>query len=101
MSKRIPNTNNREWGFFGTMTRAHNESVATTTWQVAGGALVATLGVTPEVAQTILDSTVGRHLADQVSHLASDLVAMNKRLSEVVNRSGWRRSIALVLKGTK
>ena len=58
-------TNNTEWGFFGTI-RHHAESE--TAWELAMPAIQRATG-SPEIAvRDFLDSTHGRHFADDVAN---------------------------------
>ncbi|UYA98684.1 hypothetical protein P9A44_gp14 [Xanthomonas phage vB_Xar_IVIA-DoCa5] len=80
-------TNNEEWGFFGTC--RSNGANADLEWTKAIAVLEG-LDLTAEVARDVLDSTFGRHVADQVTS-GVDLADLLKRWNK-----DFRRTVALV-----
>jgi hypothetical protein len=79
-----PRTRNREWGFFGTCVHnghadpeaAWDEAMATLTDRNGGFRLE------PENARDLLDSTWGRHLADQV---------VGQAIGKTIKGLGWEQ----------
>ena len=63
MRNEIPTTQNEEWGFWGTM---RHEGCQEETWEQAIIAVSSILWCEYEDARLVLDSTVGRHIADTV-----------------------------------
>lgn len=64
-------TNNKEWGFFGTMGKK-----AEAAWPMAMAAVQAATGQKAEAVRAFLDSSHGRHFADDVGnglHAGQDL----------------------------
>ena len=86
----IPQTQNREWGFFGTMSHHADPERA---WDIALAFIAGTTGCSPDATRAFLDSRYGRHFADEVSnHLAA-----GKALASAINAAtatwmGWRIS---------
>ncbi len=86
----IPQTLNREYGFFGTMSHHADPERA---WDTALAFIAGTTGCSPDATRAFLDSRHGRHFADEVSnHLAA-----GKALASAINAAtatwmGWRIS---------
>ena len=89
-STNIPQTQNREWGFFGTMAHHADPERA---WDIALAFIAGTTGCNPDATRAFLDSRHGRHFADEVSnHLTT-----GKALATAINTAattwmGWRIS---------
>jgi hypothetical protein len=89
-STSIPQTLNREYGFFGTMSHHADPERA---WDIALAFIAGTTGCSPDATRAFLDSRYGRHFADEVSnHLAA-----GQRLASAINAAattwmGWRIS---------
>ena len=89
-STNIPQTQNREWGFFGTMSHHADPERA---WDIALAFIAGTTGCSPDATRAFLDSRYGRHFADEVSnHLTAC-----KALASAINAAtatwmGWRIS---------
>ena len=89
-STNIPQTQNREFGFFGTMSHHADPERA---WDIALAFIAGTTGCSPDATRAFLDSRYGRHFADEVSnHLAA-----GKALAWAINAAtatwmGWRIS---------
>jgi hypothetical protein len=60
----ILETQNTAWGFYGTMSRANADSAHA--WELAFAGLAAATGATAEQVRAFLDSSHGRHFADDV-----------------------------------
>jgi hypothetical protein len=86
----IPQTENREHGFFGTMSHHADPERA---WDIALAFIAGTTGCSPDATRAFLDSRYGRHFADEVSnHLTA-----GKALASAINAAtatwmGWRIS---------
>ena len=86
----IPQTQNREWGFFGTISHHADPERA---WDIALAFIAGTTGCSPDATRAFLDSRYGRHFADEVSnHLTA-----GKALASAINAAtatwmGWRIS---------
>ncbi len=95
-NKTIP-TNNPEWGFWGTS--MHNGYDADLTWTTTSQFLIKNFELTPEQTRTVLDSTFGRHLADDLSFIESNKPgiasgpiskkAINAHLKKRIANKGW------------
>ncbi len=86
----IPQTRNREWGFFGTMSHHADPERA---WDIALAFIAGTTGCSPDATRAFLDSRHGRHFADEVSNR----LAEGKALASAINAAtatwmGWRIS---------
>lgn len=85
-----PRTHNREWGFFGTCEHnGHTNPPAA--WNEAVETLTNPEGafrMDPETARELLDSTMGRHLADQVCGMG-----IAAGLNGLARDRGWARDI--------
>ncbi len=65
----IPQTENCEWRFFGTISYHADPERA---WDIALAFIAGTTGCSPGATRAFLDSRHGRHFADEVSnHLAA------------------------------
>ena len=86
----IPQTENREHGFFGTISHHADPERA---WDIALAFIAGITGCSPDATRAFLDSRHGRHFADEVSnHLAA-----GKGLASAINAAtatwmGWRIS---------
>lgn len=83
-------TQNREWGFWGALRSRYtgaSEKSMQTAWVQAVKALTA-VGYTEEEARTVLDSSLGRHMADQCRSPRS----AGRVVRDLVVR--WHRNIA-------
>jgi len=86
----IPQTQNREWGFFGTISHHADPERA---WDIALAFIAGTAACSPDATRAFLDSRYGRHFADEVSnHLAA-----GKALASAINAAtttwvAWRIS---------
>jgi len=80
-------TENRAWGFYGTLTVA-GVANADELFDATARALTAQLGLTADEARMALDSKIGRHMVDQRAENedASTLVAR-------LIRQGWAKDI--------
>ena len=58
----IPQTQNREWGFFGTISHHADPERA---WDIALAFIAGTTGCSPDATRAFLDSRHGRHFADE------------------------------------
>ena len=68
-SNTIPQTQNREWGFFGTINHHGDPEIA---WPIAINVISDATALPPDAVAAFLDSRYGRHFADAVSnHLAA------------------------------
>ena len=89
-STRLPETQNREWGFFGTIS---HHAAPERAWDIALAFTAGTTGCSPDATRAFLDSRYGRHFADEVSnHLAA-----GKALASAINAAtatwmAWRIS---------
>ena len=90
-STRLPETQNREWGFFGTISHHADPERA---WDIALAFIAGTTGCSLDATRVFLDSRCGRHFADEVSnHLAA-----GKALASAINAATatwmeWRISV--------
>lgn len=74
---------NKEWGFYGTISRKRPKSVKSQ-WDKAVAAIKGRFkGVTDDTARDFLDSSLGRHLADQVLD--------GKSVDAALGNSGFQR----------
>ena len=89
-SNTIPQTQNREWGFFGTMAHHADPERA---WDIALAFIAGTTGCSADATRAFLDSRHGRHFADEVSnHFAAGqglAIAIN---AAAATWMGWRIS---------
>jgi len=68
-SNTIPQTQNREWGFHGTIAHHGDPEIA---WPIAINVISEATTLPPDAVAAFLDSRHGRHFADEVSnHLAA------------------------------
>jgi hypothetical protein len=83
-----PETQNRDWGFFGTcVSNGHTD--ADTAWLEAMAAMTDPKGpfqLSAMDARWLLDATWGRHLADQV--VGEDIP---KAIAELARKHGWAK----------
>jgi hypothetical protein len=86
----IPQTQNREWGFFGTISHHADPERA---WDIALAFIAGVTGCSPDATRAFLDSRHGRHFADEVSNQ----LATGQGLASAINAAattwmGWRIS---------
>ena len=89
-STSIPQTQNREWGFFGTISHHADPERA---WHIALAFIAGITGCSPDATRAFLDSRQGRHFADDVSNH----IVAGKALASAINAAattwmGWRIS---------
>ena len=84
-SNTIPQTQNREWGFFGTMAHHADPERA---WDIALAFIAGTTGCSADATRAFLDSRHGRHFADEVSNTSRQARGWPPR-STPRRRSGW------------
>ena len=86
----IPQTQNREWGFFGTISHHADPERA---WDIALAFVAGTTGCSPDATRAFLDSRHGRHFADEVSnHLAAGNALASAINAATATWMGWRIS---------
>jgi hypothetical protein len=90
-------TQNESWGFWGALSqRGLDAAKLLAAWNTA----IATLSDELEVAETdarlILDSRIGRHLADQVPEPCGPAL-VGKTIQALMATPGWRRDARRVL----
>ena len=86
----IPQTQNREWGFFGTISHHADPERA---WDIALAFIAGTTGCSPDATRAFLDSHHGRHFADEVSnHLAAGQALASAIHAAATTWMGWRIS---------
>ena len=89
-STSIPQTQNREWGFFGTISHHADPERA---WDIALAFIAGTTGCSPDATRAFLDSRHGRHFADEVSnHLAAGQGLASAINAAATTWMGWRIS---------
>ena len=87
----IPQTQNREWGYFGTIS---NHADPECGWDIALAFIAGITGCSPDATRVFLDSRHGRHFTDEVSnHLSA-----GKALASAINAAtatwmDWRISV--------
>ena len=89
-SNTIPQTQNREWGFFGTINHDGDPEIA---WPIAINTISDATQLPAETVAIFLDSRHGRHFADEVSNE----LAAGKPLADAIEATatrwmGWRIS---------
>lgn len=78
---------NEGYGFYGTMSL---DGCADNAWRVAMTAITAETGAEPEYVRAFLDSSWGRHFADEV-HCALQHVALDQAVAAAIARwQGWK-----------
>lgn len=77
----MPASNNRGWGFFGTM-----GGRAETAWPLAVAAVAEATKLGQEAAAIFLDSTAGRHFADEVCDRADRGAELEDAIDQVAAR---------------
>ncbi len=86
----IPQTQNREWGFFGTISHHADPERA---WDIALAFIAGITGCSPDATRAFLDSRHGRHFADEVSnHLATGQGMASAINAAATTWMGWRIS---------
>jgi hypothetical protein len=82
--------NNTEWGFFGTIRHHANQAEA---WEMAVAAIQPATGCPESAVRDFLDSTHGRHFADDVANgLFAGLTLAAATEAAVVRWMGWKIS---------
>lgn len=88
ISTKILETNNPDWGFFGTI---HHHACPRTAWPLAFRAVMTATGGTPDGVQGFLDSRHGRHFADDVANGLFAGQGLEDAIRAAVARwMGWR-----------
>jgi len=87
-SNNIPQTQNREWGFFGTINHHGDPETA---WTIAINTISDATTLPPDAVAAFLDSRHGRHFADDVSNE----LAAGKPLADAIDAAtttwmAWR-----------
>ena len=86
----IPQTQNREWGFFGTISHHADPERA---WDIALAFIAGITGCSPDATRAFLDSRHGRHFADDVANeLATGKVIADAIEATTARWMGWRIS---------
>jgi hypothetical protein len=86
----IPQTRNREWGFFGTISLHADPERA---WDIALAFIAGITGCSPDATRAFLDSRHGRHFADEVSnHLTAGQALASAINAAATTWMGWRIS---------
>ena len=89
-SSSIPQTENREHGFFGTISHHADPERA---WDIALAFIAGITGCSPDATRAFLDSRQGRHFADEVSnHLAAGQALASAINAATATWMGWRIS---------
>ena len=89
-SNTIPQTQNREWGFFGTINHHGDPEIA---WPIAINVISDATQLPAETVAIFLDSRHGRHFADEVSnHLAAGKALVSAINAATTTWMGWRIS---------
>jgi len=89
-SNTIPQTQNREWGFFGTINHHGDPEIA---WPIAITAIADATALPATTVQAFLDSRYGRHFADEVSnHLAAGTALAAAINAATTTWMAWRIS---------
>lgn len=84
----IPQTQNREYGFYGTCTLRGQDADAL--WQAAVCGLISPIAPA-EVVAVFLDTRHGRHFADDVVQQVEDCVATDEAVAHTAARwNQWR-----------
>jgi len=87
----IPQTQNREFGFFGTISHHTDPECA---WDSALAFIAGTTGCSLDATRAFLDSRHGRHFADEVSnHLAAGQGLASAINAATATWMGWRISV--------
>ena len=86
--KGIPQTENTDWGFYGTMnTTGGNAEEA---WPLAFTTVKEATGCSDEEVLAFLDSRAGRHFADSVWNYSDDTVALKDAVKLATEKwMGW------------
>ena len=86
----IPQTQNREWGFFGTISHQGDAEIA---WPIAINTISDATQLPAETVAIFLDSRHGRHFADDVANeLATGKVIADAIEAATTRWMGWRIS---------
>jgi len=89
-SNNIPQTQNREWGFFGTISHHADPECS---WDIALAFIAGTTACSPDATRAFLDSRHGRHFADEVSnHLAAGTALATAINAATTTWMAWRIS---------
>ncbi len=88
MLTNMPETQNREWGFFGTISHHADPERA---WDITLASIAGVTGCSPDATRAFLDSRLGRHFADEVSnHLAAGQGLASAINAAATTWMGWR-----------
>ena len=88
MPTSFPETQNREWGFFGTISHHTDPKRA---WDIAMAFIAGITVCSPAATRAFLDSRHGRHFADEVSnHLAAGQGLAGAINTAATTWMGWR-----------
>lgn len=89
----ILETQNPDWGFYGTM---RHHVAADTAWDAAFPAVMRATGCDAEEARIYLDSRYGRHFADEVvMHLPRDGSGIDAAIATAIKvYKGWKLGTA-------
>ena len=89
-SNTIPQTENREWGFFGTINHHGDPEIA---WPIAINTISDATQLPAETVAIFHDSRHGRHFADEVSnHLAAGTALATAINAATTTWMAWRIS---------
>ena len=89
-STNMPQTQNREYGFFVTISHHADPERA---WDIALAFIAGTTRCSPDATRAFLDSRYGRHFADEVSnHLAAGTALASAISAATATWMGWRIS---------
>lgn len=83
----ILKTGNEGYGFYGTMSL---DGCADAAWDIAMREIGKDTGATPEAVRAFLDSSWGRHFADDVHCFLSDAPLEQAIKAAVVRWNGWK-----------
>lgn len=84
----ILETNNPDWGFFGTI---HHRACPRTAWPLAFRDIILATDSGPEAVRDFLDSRHGRHFADDVANGLFEGKGLKDAIRAAVARwMGWR-----------
>ena len=90
MSTSFPETQNREWGFFGPISHHADPEHA---WDIALAFIAGITGCSPDATRAFLGSRHGRHFADDVANeLATGKVIADAIEAATARWMGWRIS---------
>jgi hypothetical protein len=89
MTTTLP-SRNTEWGFHGTIGRNHPAADPAEAWEIASRAIAEATGASLEGVRDFLDSSQGRHFADDVTNSLNAGLALEPAIAAAVTRwMGW------------